>query len=125
MLPRCPDCRGPVRAGYDRCRDCRRRAAHARSDRRRNAVRLDCRHCGKPGKGQRSRRRLCHACNATPGVRDLYPPAHAPARPGGGAPDATPTDTAPGSEGRVLCYADRAERGVGIFHERDRPLDLT
>ena len=84
---------------------------------------MKCRHCNK-AKANRARR-LCWSCYYRPGVRDLYPPTvHKCFREGYGngatgreLPE--PTDAPVGSDAKVRVLAERARRGLCLWHPDD------
>ena len=83
-----------------------------------------CRHCQK-SKSNRPRG-LCWSCYYTAGVREKYPSTSKFAHRGVGnfngnapLPDAA-TDTAPGSEAKILVLIERARQKQALFH----PLDV-
>src|SRR5438034_2603383 len=82
-----------------------------------------CRHCHRASVNRP--RGLCWSCYYTPGVREKYPSTSKFAHRGVGnfngnvpLPDAA-TDTAPGSEAKILVLIERARRKQALFH----PLD--
>lgn len=84
-----------------------------------------CRHCEK-NKCNRTRG-LCWRCFYTPGVRDLYPSTSKFARISGVglgqlalAELPEPTSALPGSIEKVAVLAERAARGLALWH----PLDI-
>jgi hypothetical protein len=88
-----------------------------------------CQHCGRR-KADKHRKGLCWACGQSPEIRARYAPVSYHGRRSAvpavarGALPATPTDTLPGSEGRLRVLEERAAAGLALFHPRDRGLDL-
>jgi hypothetical protein len=86
---------------------------------------MNCRHCSKPRRVNERPRGLCWRCYYTPGVREHYPSTSKYAVRGVGAgvnpnrPASAPTDTAPGSEGRIKALEERAALGQCLWHPED------
>ena len=82
-----------------------------------------CKHC-REWKEPR-RRGLCADCYRNQNIRKHYPPAYYREElPAYFGEPLTPTDAAPGSEAKIRVMAERAAMGLGIFHPRDRRIDL-
>lgn len=85
-----------------------------------------CRHCQKVRSNRP--RGLCWSCYYTPGVRDQYPSTSKYARRGvsdfnGQAhPAAQPTAALPGTSEKVDILAERARRGLSLWHPQDARL---
>lgn len=69
---------------------------------------------------------LCYRCYYTPGVRKQYPVTSKYSRGGNGTLPANhvgrlpePTDTLTGTPEREAVLADRAARGLSLFHPND------
>lgn len=86
-------------------------------------TRLICRHCGV-NKANRPRQ-MCWTCYYAPGVKELYVSQCVYTRKGlglqaGGLPlDTLICPYLPGTPGKIEFMADRAERGVQVFHPKD------
>ena len=93
-----------------------------------NDSKKNCRHChAAPGNWRKD---LCRPCWAIPEIRQQYKSIRRSGRRGSGPapgcslrmPDA-PTTCLPGTEAKIAMFAGRAERGMFLFHPRDRRLD--
>ncbi|MFO0926394.1 MAG: hypothetical protein U0736_05055 [Gemmataceae bacterium] len=86
-----------------------------------------CRHCQKVRSNRP--RGLCWSCYYTPGVRDQYPSTSKYARRGvsdfnGQAVTAAqPTAALPGTQEKVDILAERARRGLALWHPLDARLN--
>ncbi|MFO0844836.1 MAG: hypothetical protein U0797_20965 [Gemmataceae bacterium] len=85
-----------------------------------------CRHCQKVRSNRP--RGLCWSCYYRPGVRDQYPSTSKYAR--RGVTDFNgqtkgfdePTEALPGTEQKVAILAERARRGLSLWHPSDARL---